>query len=64
MSILSNFSKIFERVIYNRLYSYQTSNDLLYSKKFGFQKRCSTEHAEKFGVFIRLDLTGRKDTAR
>ena len=45
ISLIPVFSKIFERVIYNRLYNYLTSNKLLYKKQFGFQKNCSTEHA-------------------
>ena len=45
ISLLPVFSKIFERVIYNRIYNYMTINTLLYKNQFGFQKYCSTEHA-------------------
>ena len=45
ISLVPVFSKIFERVMYNRMYTYFTSNNLLYNKQFGFQKNCSTEHA-------------------
>ena len=45
ISLIPIFSKIFERVIYNRLYSHMISNNLFYKKQFGFQKNCSTEHA-------------------
>ena len=41
----TSFSKIFERIIYNRLYNYLTSNKLIYEKQFGFQRNNSTEHA-------------------
>ena len=39
------FSKILERIIYNRLYNHLMKNDILYSKQFGFQKGHSTQHA-------------------
>ena len=45
ISLLTSFSKIFERVIYNRLYSYLIANNILYKKQFGFQNNTSTEHA-------------------
>ncbi|XP_065642266.1 uncharacterized protein LOC136073905 [Hydra vulgaris] len=45
ISILPIFSKILERIIYNRLYEYLTQNKLLDKKQFGFQSQHSTEHA-------------------
>ena len=45
ISVLSCFSKILERVMYNRLYSFLFGNNILYDKQFGFQKDHSTEHA-------------------
>ena len=45
ISLIPIFSKIFERVMYNRLYSHMISNSLFYKKQFGFQRNCSTEHA-------------------
>ena len=45
ISILSCFSKILERIMYNRLSKYLTTNEILYKKQFGFQERHSTEHA-------------------
>ena len=45
ISVLSCFSKILERMIYNRLYQYLTENKILYPKQFGFQAGHSTEHA-------------------
>ena len=39
------FSKILERIMYNGLYQYLTTEKLLYSKQFGFQTSLSTEHA-------------------
>ena len=45
VSILPCFSKILERIVYNRLYDHLMRNDLLYQKQFGFQNGHSTEHA-------------------
>ena len=39
------FSKILERVMYNRLYKYLTDQKILHSQRFGFAKGHSTEHA-------------------
>lgn len=45
ISVLPCFSKILERIMYNRLYEYLVQNNILYKKQFGFQKKHSTEHA-------------------
>ena len=45
ISVLPCFSKILERIIYNRLYNHLMKNNILYSEQFGFQKGHSTEHA-------------------
>ena len=63
------FSKILERIMYNRLYTYLTENNLLYCKQFRFQKGHSPEHAilqlveqinQSFSVFV--DLSKAFDT--
>ena len=45
ISVLSCFSKILERIMYNRLSKYLKTNEILYKKQFGFQEGHSTEHA-------------------
>ena len=45
ISLLSNLSKIFERVMYNRIEGYFERNKLIYDYQFGFRKNFSTEHA-------------------
>ena len=45
ISVLPCFSKILERIMYRRLYSYLQENKILYSKQFGFQTGHSTDHA-------------------
>ena len=43
--ILSNFSKIFERVMYNRLTEFIERFEILYCYQFGFRKNYSTNFA-------------------
>ena len=76
ISVLSCFSKILERIMYNRLYSFLISNHILYTKQFGFQKDHSTEHAilqltnqilqsfdrDEFTIGIFIDLSKAFDT--
>ena len=45
ISVLPVFSKLLEKVMYNRIYKHITNNNLFYEKQFGFQQKCSTEHA-------------------
>ena len=45
ISVLPPFSKLLEKIVYNRLYKYFTDNSILYKKQFGFQEGHSTEHA-------------------
>ena len=76
ISLLSSISKIFERVAFNQLYDYFTSNCLLYESQYGFRKLHSTElaaleftdrisqemDAKKIPFFIFLDLSKAFDT--
>ena len=45
ISLLSNISKIFERVIYTRLDNFLNSSEIIYKFQFGFRKNYSTNHA-------------------
>ena len=45
ISVLPCFSKLLERIMYNRLYKFLVENNILYEKQFGFQNAHSTEHA-------------------
>ena len=76
ISVLPCFSKILEKIMYNRLYSYLCENNILYEKQFGFQKQTSTEHAilqltddlhknfneNKFTIGVFIDLSKAFDT--
>ena len=45
ISVLPCFSKLLERIMYNRLYKFLLESNILYQKQFGFQNAHSTEHA-------------------
>ena len=45
LSILPVFSKVLERIMYNKVYNHLNSKGLLYEKQFDFQRNNSTEHA-------------------
>ena len=45
ISLLPNISKIFEKLIHNRLSKFLEENKCLFSKQFGFRNKHSTTHA-------------------
>ena len=45
ISLLSNLDKIFEKIVYKRVYGFLDANNVLYKKQFGFRKNYSTAHA-------------------
>ena len=45
ISLLAVISKIFEKLIYKRIYFYLDQKKLIYSKQFGFRANYSTNHA-------------------
>ena len=44
MSFLSCFSKILERIMYDRIYTHFTENKVIFEKQFGFRAGRSTNH--------------------
>ena len=76
ISVLPVFSKLLERIMYNRVYSHLINHQLLYERQFGFQQNCSTEHAilqltkeiyesfdeNKFTLGVFIDLSKAFDT--
>ncbi|XP_065654753.1 uncharacterized protein LOC136081371 [Hydra vulgaris] len=45
ISILSVFSKILERIFFNRISNHLAGNNILYISQYGFKRNNSTEHA-------------------
>ena len=50
ISTLPIFGKLFEKIIYSRLYSFLQSQNILHSNQYGFRKAHSTSHALNFSV--------------
>jgi len=75
VSLLTSFSKIFEKVIYDRLLQHTKENNIIVTDQYGFKNNSSTEltifkvtnkilsHSNKSSVFdIFCDLTKAFDT--
>ena len=76
ISVLSIFSKIYEKLMYKRLYNYLEKYDILYSLQFGFREKMSTSQAlmsisemirksidnKEYGCSVFIDLTKAFDT--
>ena len=45
ISLLTSFSKIYEKLMHNRIFKFLESNDSLYEGKYGFRSGRSCEHA-------------------
>ena len=61
ISTLPIFSKIFEKLIYSRLYCFLTAKGIIYENQFGFRKYHSTSHAVNYSVNkIRHSIENRK----
>ena len=57
ISLLPTISKIFESILYNQLYEYFNSNNLLAEQQYGFRSNHSTEYAAvKFVDHISKDM--------
>ena len=50
VSTLPIFGKIFEKVIYVRLYNFFVSQGILHNKQFGFRKNHPTTHALNYSI--------------
>ena len=43
--MLTSFSKVLEKALYNRVIEYLNNNNMLKSQQFGFRKNLATEDA-------------------
>ena len=50
VSTLPCFGKIFEKIIYSRLYNFFTSKGIIYENQYGFRRHHSTSHAVNYSV--------------
>ena len=67
ISILPSISKIFEKIVFNQLFTYFSENNYLDSNQYGFRNLHSTEHAvleivDNSAIAIFLDLLKAFDT--
>ena len=44
ISLLPMISKLLEKIVYNRIYTFFTSEDLIFKSQYGFRKKHSCEH--------------------
>ena len=56
ISLLPLFSRVFERIIYNKLYTFLTANNIIYPLQFGFQKDRAIDHV-LIGMIEMIRLT-------
>ena len=78
ISLLPIFSKVYEKLMYKRLYSFVTCKKIIYQLQFGFQQQNSVDHAlismteavkntldnKRFGCGMFIDLQKAFDTVR
>ena len=57
ISLLPIFSKIFEKLIYSRMYAFLEKNNLIHDKQFGFRSNHSTTHAPLLALLNLLKIT-------
>ena len=64
ISTLPILSKLFEKIIYKRIYAFLIAKNILYEKQFGFRKNHSTSHAINYSVKYVADNIEQKKTFR
>ena len=63
ISLLPTFSKILEKIMYNRLSTYLENNNLLSPQQFGFRKAHSTVHPLSLFINQISDALNKKNHA-
>jgi hypothetical protein len=64
ISLLTSFSKIFEKVIFNRLHNHVHNNNTLAAEQYGFRNNLSTESASYNLINNILEALNNKFTVR
>ena len=66
VSTLPIFSKIYEKLLFNRLYSFFAATNIIYNNQFGFRRNHSTSHAVNYAVhrIFKSYLTKRKQQTK
>jgi hypothetical protein len=64
ISLLTSFSKIVERVMYNRLVSHLTKRTILSPNQYGFQEKLSTDNAVYTLLNVILTALNNKSKAK
>ena len=62
ISLLSVFSKIYEKLIYVRIYSYLDKNKVIYNKQFGFRSNYSLLDIGDYICWVFVDFEKAFDT--
>ena len=62
ISTLPIFSKLYEKIIDKRIYSYLITKNVLYDKQFGFRKNHYTSHAINYSIKYIADNLEQKKT--
>ena len=62
ISLLSSISKVLEKVVHNRLYSFLTKHNLLYCRQYGFRpKRSTIDAITEFTADVLPSLDSKKN---
>ena len=63
ISLLTSFSKIYEKIMHNRITDFMNKNDSLHDMQYGFRSGRSCEHALLKAQSILLDTLNKKEIA-
>ena len=50
ISLLSNIEKVFEKLMYKRVYTFLDRSNIIYDLQFGFRQQNSTSHASHLSI--------------
>jgi hypothetical protein len=62
ISLLPSFSKVLEKVLFNRLVAHFNKSNIIVSEKFGFRSNSSTKKATFGLIYERLEVLNKQKT--